>query len=208
MIVIIDPGSLPEQMALLKEALTEDLNQLIRPVYIIFTHCHVDHCYQALIVNELSKLTRVYFAAQENGAAALRNRDLRRTAADFHRKELPGTEIDIELLSNEDKLHCGEKELILAGGDRLHILTDLYPLKEGRVFPRQRIPISEKDVMEVFHTPGHSADSICLIIGEVLFLGDLAFAGNSGIAGLSGWNQKDLVYTLEGLIDLVNKRRF
>ena len=87
-------------------------------------------------------------------------------------------------------------------------MTDLYPLKEGRVFPRQRIPISEKDVMEVFHTPGHSADSICLIIGEVLFLGDLAFAGNSGIAGLSGWNQKDLVYTLEGLIDLVNKRRF
>ena len=63
MIVIIDPGSLPEQMALLKEALTEDLNQLIRPVYIIFTRCHVDHCYQALIVNELSKLTRGIFCS-------------------------------------------------------------------------------------------------------------------------------------------------
>ncbi|VFU11973.1 hypothetical protein SCFA_1470009 [anaerobic digester metagenome] len=132
---------------------------------------------------------------------------MRRTTAAFHRKELPVTEIDIELLSNEDKLHCGEKELILAGGNRLRILTDLYPLKEGRVFPRQKISISEKDVMEIFHTPGHSADSICFMIGDVLFLGDLTFAGNSGIAGLSGWNQKDLVNTLEGLIDLINERR-
>ena len=152
-IVIIDPGSLPEQMALLKEALMEDLNQRIRPIYIFFTHCHIDHCYQALIVNELSKITRVFLAAQENDASALRNRDLRRTTAAFHRKELPVTEIDIELMSNEDKLHYGEKELIFAGGNRLRILTDLYPLKEGRVFPRQKISISEKDVMEIFHTP-------------------------------------------------------
>jgi len=206
-ILIIDPGSLPEQMALLKETITEDLNQRIRPVYIIFTHCHVDHCYQALIVNELSKIAPVYLAAQENGASALRNKDLRRTVAETHRKELPGTEVDIELLSNGDILHCGEKELILAGGNRLRIFTDLYPLKEGRVFPRQRISISEHDVMEIFHTPGHSADSICLSIGEVLFVGDLAFAVNSGIAGLVGWNQKDLVNTLEGLIDLINGRR-
>ena len=139
-IVIIDPGSLPEQMALLKEALREDLNQQIRPIY-IFTHCHIDHCYQALIVNELSKVARVFLAAQENGASALRNRDLRRTTAAFHR-ELPVTEIDIELLSNEDKLHCGER-LILAGGNRLRILTDLYPSRR-QVFPRQKISISEK----------------------------------------------------------------
>lgn len=206
-IVIIDPGSLPEQMALLKEALKEDSGKQIRPIYIFFTHCHVDHCYQALIVNELSGIAPVYLAAQENGAAALRNRDLRRTVADSLRKELPGTDVDIVLLSNEDKLHCGEKVIVLAGGHPLRVFTDLYPVKEGQALFRQTMSIGESDVMEIFHTPGHSADSICLCIGASLFVGDLAFAVNNGIAGLIGWNQQDLVHTLEGLINLLHIRR-
>ena len=55
----------------------------------------------------------------------------------------------------------------------------------------------------VYHTPGHSPDSMCLQIGRLLFIGDVLFAANPGIAGLCGWDQKALISSLTGIQQII-----
>jgi len=42
-----------------------------------------------------------------------------------------------------------------------------------------RLPLGGLEVT-VLHTPGHTADSICLLVGDALFTGDTLFAGKVG----------------------------
>jgi glyoxylase-like metal-dependent hydrolase (beta-lactamase superfamily II) len=55
-----------------------------------------------------------------------------------------------------------------------------------------------------YHTPGHSPDSICLRIGDILFIGDLLFAANPGVAGVSGWSREALIHSLNGVEPLIS----
>jgi hypothetical protein len=57
--------------------------------------------------------------------------------------------------------------------------------------------------LEVYHTPGHSPDSICLRMGGLLCIGDILFAANPGIAGLCGWDQPALIRSLDGTEALI-----
>jgi len=60
----------------------------------------------------------------------------------------------------------------------------------------QIISLGDDDRLEIYHTPGHSPDSISLRIGSLLFVGDLFFAPNPGMAGAFGWNQQDLMESI------------
>ncbi|RNJ75812.1 MAG: MBL fold metallo-hydrolase [Nitrosopumilus sp. H8] len=48
----------------------------------------------------------------------------------------------------------------------------------------------------VLHTPGHSADSICLVGDGKIFSGDTLFVGNCGRVDLPGGSAKDLYRSL------------
>ena len=50
--------------------------------------------------------------------------------------------------------------------------------------------------LKVFHTPGHSQDSICLVGGGKIFSGDTLFVGNCGRIDLPGGSAKDLYHSL------------
>jgi hydroxyacylglutathione hydrolase len=50
----------------------------------------------------------------------------------------------------------------------------------------------------VIHTPGHSPDSICLLIENKLFTGDTLFVGECGRTDLSGGSASDLYDSLFG----------
>ena len=50
--------------------------------------------------------------------------------------------------------------------------------------------------LTVFHTPGHSTDSICLVGDGKIFSGDTLFVGNCGRVDLPGGNAKELYHSL------------
>jgi glyoxylase-like metal-dependent hydrolase (beta-lactamase superfamily II) len=50
--------------------------------------------------------------------------------------------------------------------------------------------------IEVIHTPGHSTDSICLLVDEKLLTGDTLFVGECGRTDISGGSSKALYNSL------------
>jgi hydroxyacylglutathione hydrolase len=51
-------------------------------------------------------------------------------------------------------------------------------------------------LLTVFHTPGHSKDSICLVGDGKIFTGDTLFVGNCGRVDLPGGSAKELYHSL------------
>ena len=70
--------------------------------------------------------------------------------------------------------------------------------------PRPKdIAVKDQDSLEVgkfkvkvIHTPGHTADGICLLVDGKLFTGDTLFVGECGRTDLSGSSTKDMYYSL------------
>jgi hydroxyacylglutathione hydrolase len=68
----------------------------------------------------------------------------------------------------------------------------------------KQISVSEGDVVKlgdipirILHTPGHSPDSICLMVdGYLVFTGDTLFVGNCGRVDLPGSNPKEMYTSL------------
>jgi hydroxyacylglutathione hydrolase len=51
--------------------------------------------------------------------------------------------------------------------------------------------------LQVLHTPGHSKDSICLLLDDqFIFTGDTLFVGNCGRVDLPGGDAKEMYYSL------------
>ena len=50
--------------------------------------------------------------------------------------------------------------------------------------------------LQVYHTPGHSKDSICLVGDGKIFSGDTLFVGNCGRIDLPGGSAKELYHSL------------
>jgi len=57
----------------------------------------------------------------------------------------------------------------------------------------------------VFHTPGHSKDSICLVGDGKIFSGDTLFVGNCGRVDLPGGNARELYHSLFDIISKMNE---
>ena len=54
--------------------------------------------------------------------------------------------------------------------------------------------------LTVYHTPGHSKDSICLVGDGKIFSGDTLFVGNCGRVDLPGGSAKELYHSLFGIL--------
>lgn len=74
-----------------------------------------------------------------------------------------------------------------SGNDRIEVLTGKRPLSYGSRDPETgkavedgaRFPLGEPFV-SIIHTPGHTSDSICILVGDALFTGDTLFVGKVG----------------------------
>ena len=67
----------------------------------------------------------------------------------------------------------------------------------------KNISVADGDVLrlgtlqiKVLHTPGHSPDSICLLVGNKLLTGDTLFVGECGRTDLQGGSSKDMYDSL------------
>jgi len=96
------------------------------------------------------------------------------------------------------------------GNEQVREITGAKIIQHKNSQLEKDIAVSDGDVIEigsiklhVLHTPGHSTDSICLLLdGQLIFTGDTLFVGNCGRTDLPGSDPKEMYHSL---IDRLSK---
>jgi glyoxylase-like metal-dependent hydrolase (beta-lactamase superfamily II) len=200
-IILIDPGALESQAHCVAEAIAEARATKDRPLVVFLTHIHTDHfssvLHESVYGDERSTLIAVHSVA----APALESGDRRMTLAELTGQEVRPVRAALRLFDgSRPERHR------FANGIEVTVRADREPGPAGLL--RERIAFGGGTVIDVLQTPGHSPDSICLRLGALLFIGDVLFAASPGIAGVPGWNQQELVRSLEGLIGMCRDTAF
>ncbi|QSZ66689.1 MBL fold metallo-hydrolase [Methanofollis aquaemaris] len=181
-IVIIDTGADETQMETIISTVEALTAARPRPVCLFITHCHLDHCLQAIRRRSWIEEKGVVVFAHAEGAEALESGDESQTVADIFKWEIEPLRVDV-------RLHNGDgREVSLGNGE-----TIVLEHEEHAAVPADRLTFPSGNLISVYATPGHSPDSVCIRVGEHLFLGDLLFSANPGVAGLHGWNPDALL---------------
>ena len=204
-IAIIDTGALDDQFNHLMEKIIAMHEEKPRPTVIYLTHVHLDHCFQLKRCKEFKDLVNIIVAAQEKGAEALEAKDAKMTLADLLGKDLSRISVDVKLLSNRDVIIGGERQMLL-DGTTFSYITNSLKIPQGPMLDSQIVSLGKEDQLEIYSTPGHSPDSICIQAGSFLFVGDLFFAPNPGMAGAYGWSQSDLLASIRKVLWILERK--
>ncbi|MBN2733525.1 MAG: MBL fold metallo-hydrolase [Methanomicrobiaceae archaeon] len=202
-VCLIDPGNLPEQTILMAALIEDLLNKCKRPVVVFLTHAHVDHFLAVIQYTPMAAYFKeAVLAVQKTGADALERGDKYLTQADILGLTITPIKTDIKLLCDKKQkrtdITCYEDKGASIKITKIKTDDPKYPLQE-------EISFGKKNLFSVYHTPGHSPDSICLRIGKLLFIGDVLFAANPGIAGMYGWDQQTLIRSLAGIQNIIKE---
>jgi glyoxylase-like metal-dependent hydrolase (beta-lactamase superfamily II) len=200
-IILIDPGGLPEQAEHLARVIGTCRAENDRPLFVFLTHAHTDHFVGIQADPAFAHPDTVVFAVQQGGACALESGDTTVTLSDLMQAPFFPMKVGLHLFSQKRPDLCSE-EMSFPNGARITITRG----QTGPAgLPCERIEFGPGPALVVYYTPGHSPDSVCLQIGELLFTGDLLFAASPGIAGLTGWSQETLIHSLGGVETLIAK---
>lgn len=217
-IALIDPGGLEDQSDLLVREIALLQDESPRPTVVYLTHVHIDHWIQIHRMMASSPMKQTYVAVQEAGAQALENGDRNLTLASLLGKSIKGVSVPLKLLCQDEtnkafsnqasasRAPAVQNSIDLDGWNYEYTATSTEVL-DGLVLQNQTIPLGGGDVLEIFHTPGHSPDSISLRAGSLLFLGDLFFAPNPGTAGAYGWNRQDYMTSILKVLWILENRK-
>ncbi len=94
-----------------------------------------------------------------------------------------------------DMLDSAEKNLSIMFGEPIISPSASRILSDGDIIRAGDIEI------EVMHTPGHTAGSICLRLADVLFTGDTLFAGSIGRTDLPCGDYEKIVDSIRRLLE-------
>jgi glyoxylase-like metal-dependent hydrolase (beta-lactamase superfamily II) len=197
-LILIDPGGLADQAEQLSLVIGECRRDRDRPVFVFLTHAHVDHFVGILSLPSFAYPETAVIAVQDQGGAVLERgdadlNDAKLTQADLLGKSHPPMKIGMHLFPRTWETDAGIP--VAAAFPNGATVTITYSISGG--LPHAQLEFGAGPALEVWHTPGHSPDSICLRMGGLLFIGDLLFAANPGIAGLCGWDREALIGSLE-----------
>ena len=201
-ILVIDPGASDEQTRRISDVVTGALAISKRPVLLFLTHCHQDHSQEAdrLVLPAGTEVRRL---AHDAAARALERSDRALTCAYLYPWNPPVCNAPIHGRLFAPDGASETSGLSLGGGDRLEITRSPTSLDDG--LAHRSIALGDGERLDIYHTPGHTACSISLRLGELLMIGDLPFAANPGLCGLDGWNHEDFIRTLHGMDGLLDK---
>ena len=199
-ILLIDPGGLIEQSAQLVRVIEEIREEYDRPVFVFLTHAHLDHFLGTQYIPMFAHPDVAVFAVQEAGAAALERGDGKLTQAELLGQTISPVRIALPLITDERSGYSAVP-ISLAFSNGATVTITRGQTRGGLAL--ERIQFGAGPSLEVYHTPGHSPDSICIRIGGLLCIGDVLFAANPGIAGICGWDQSALIRSLYGIEDLI-----
>jgi len=194
-ILLIDAGALAAQTADLNRILTDCQRERTRPVVVYLTHCHLDHSLEVGRHRQIMTAAPVWIAVQEKGADFLSLGDPAKTIAELYGVAFPSLRPDIRLLTETDKRRKAPRSVCLLPGVNMRITTEAIETDREQPLFQQTISIGGGDVLEIYSAPGHSPDSVCIRVGEILFIGDLLAAANPMVAGISGWHREHLLDT-------------
>lgn len=190
MIIVLDPGADRGQIEVVRQTLLPLIKKRALPIYIFLTHCHIDHYIgvPGLMARGLDGKLVIH----EKTATAIEERDVHITLADMSLASLP----ECKAFS---RIFCGSAS---SGLQRDPLVPEFLA---GEILDLQTCPslscaVAERDVMEIFHTPGHSPDGLSYRVGSYLFTGDLHVATHAGIAGKAGWDNVALASSLGGIM--------
>lgn len=85
-----------------------------------------------------------------------------------------------------------------AGSQMLPLTKDL--VDEG--WPADGVLTIDELTFQVYHTPGHTPGSVCLVCGNLMFSGDTLFAGSCGRTDLPGGSMVQMQQSLSLLAGL------
>jgi glyoxylase-like metal-dependent hydrolase (beta-lactamase superfamily II) len=202
-LILIDPGGLAEQAEQLALVISECRRERDRPVFVFLTHAHIDHFTGALAVPAFASPETAVFAVQEQGAGALERGDPKLTQAELLGRTIPPMKIGLHLFPRSWDADAGIP-VAEAFANGATVTVTYGRTGDGGGLPHVRLEFGSGPALDVWHTPGHSPDSICLRMGGLFFIGDVLFAANPGIAGLCGWDQEALVHSLAGLLTVID----
>ncbi|MCX6668617.1 MAG: MBL fold metallo-hydrolase [Methanothrix sp.] len=194
-ISLIDPGGLEDQISLLDAEIALLQEERSRPLVVYLTHVHIDHWFGFQRRRAFPSLRQAFLAVQESGAEALEKQDPLMTLSELLGKPMKNVSVAAKLLCRGEKALTGPHALDLEGWNCEYV-TRSTEIAEGVLLHSQIISLGDDDRLEIYHTPGHSPDSISLRVGSLLLVGDLFFAPNPGMAGAFGWNQQDLMESI------------
>lgn len=83
--------------------------------------------------------------------------------------------------------------------------TQMMPLTPDLVdepWPADGALAIDELTFKIYHTPGHTPGSVCLLCGEYLFSGDTLFAGSCGRVDLPGGSARQMQQSLAALAAL------
>ena len=92
----------------------------------------------------------------------------------------------------------------ILGNDQVAAITNCQIVQHEKSIEKHDITIKDGDrlrvgnvIIDILHTPGHSKDSICLIIdSKIIITGDTLFIGNCGRIDLPGGNIDEMYDSL------------
>ncbi|HJS63493.1 MAG TPA: MBL fold metallo-hydrolase [Nitrososphaeraceae archaeon] len=92
----------------------------------------------------------------------------------------------------------------ILGNEQVLAITNCQIVQHENSIDRHDIAVKDGDrirvgniVIDILHTPGHSKDSICLIVdSKIIFTGDTLFVGNCGRIDLPGGNVNEMYDSL------------
>ena len=190
--IVIDPGTDLEQIEHIRQIVTSQQEEPFIPVFIFLTHCHIDHF---LAINLLTAPTfNGQIICHPITADAIESRDEKITLANMNGSVLPTCRVKSRFFQPGETFMVPEES-------PLSLASSIMEFEDGHILPLHVIPLSDQDYIEVFHTPGHSPDSVCYRVGSFICTGDLHLATTPGIAGKSGWDNDKLVISLNAIIE-------
>lgn len=194
--LVVDPGADEAQIEIIVNLINPIASAAKLPVLILATHCHIDHI--KLIQSLMDRLdTPGFLFLQEQGAMAIEGGDENLTLTFLFNQPWTLPFVSGCLLTESDRVCLGVREIALEKCLPIQLRSELRTIASGGTIFCQSMKIGENDPIAIYHTPGHSPDSVCIQVGRTLLTGDLFMAANPGVAGVVGWSQDDLIHSLE-----------